>query len=59
METMLKSITLGIADWFHEVIPKEGIPLKVIDEDLIKISPEGKTCIIRAQGREFRASRRF
>lgn len=49
----------GIIDWFHEVLPKEGIPLNVIDEAFIKISPEGKTCIIRALGREFKASYKF
>ena len=49
----------GIVDWFHEVLPKEGIPLDVIDEAFIKITPEGKTCVIRAQGREFKSFIRY
>ena len=45
----------GISEWFHQVLPKEGIPLDVIDKAIIKISPKGKECIIQAQGREFKA----
>ena len=44
-----------IYEWFHEVLPKEGIPLEVIDKAILKISPSGKECIIIAQGREFKA----
>jgi len=36
-------------------VPKEGIPLKVIDKAIIKLSPQGKIGIIQAQGREFKA----
>ena len=45
----------GISEWFHEVLPKEGISLNVIDKAILKISPNGKECIINAQGREFKA----
>ncbi|MFX1340217.1 MAG: hypothetical protein ACFFDK_16520 [Promethearchaeota archaeon] len=44
---------MAISKWFHEVLPKEGIPIEVIDEALIKLSSKEKRCIIRAQGREF------
>ena len=45
----------GISEWFHQVLPREGIPLNVIDKAMLKISPNGKECIIHAQGREFKA----
>ncbi len=45
----------SISDWFHEVLPKEGIPIEVIDYAIIKIGPKGKKCIIKAQGREFKS----
>ena len=44
-----------ICEWFHEVLPKEAIPLNIIDEAILKIFPSGKECIINAQGREFKA----
>ena len=44
-----------IVAWFHEVVPKEAIPIEVIDKAIIKISPERKICIIQAQGKEFTA----
>ena len=44
-----------ISNWFHEVLPKEGIPLGVIEKAVIKLTPEGKECIIIAENREFRA----
>jgi hypothetical protein len=43
----------AISKWFHEVLPKEGIPIEVIDKAIIKLSPKEKRCIIQAQGREF------
>jgi hypothetical protein len=43
----------AISKWFHEVLPKEGIPIEVIEKAIIIISPKGKKCIIKAQGREF------
>jgi len=43
----------AISKWFHEVLPKEGIPIEVIDRAIIKLSPKEKRCIIQAQGREF------
>jgi len=43
----------AISEWFHEVLPKEGIPIEVIEKAIIIISPKGKKCIIEAQGREF------
>jgi len=45
----------GIFEWFHEVLPKEGIPLDLIDKAILKITPNGKGSIIQAQGREFKA----
>lgn len=44
-----------ICDWFHEVLPKEGILIDIIDEAIIKISPKEKRCIIKAQDRKFEA----
>lgn len=48
-----------IAAWFRDVLPKEGIPLDIIDKAIIEISPERKKCIIQAQGREFTAEYMF
>ena len=48
-----------ISEWFHEVIKKEGIPLDVIEDAIIKISPEQKQCIIKARGRIFQSSYRY
>ncbi|TFG15770.1 MAG: hypothetical protein EU535_00820 [Promethearchaeota archaeon] len=45
----------AISEWFHEVLPKEGIPIEVIDKAIIKLSPTEKKCVIQAQGREFTA----
>jgi len=50
---------MKIAAWFHEFLPKEGIPLDIIDKAIIKITPETKKCIIQAQGREFTAEYMF
>jgi hypothetical protein len=46
----------AICEWFHKVLPKEGIPIDIIDKAVIKISPQGKKCIIQAKGREFSAT---
>lgn len=43
----------SIIDWFHKVLPKEGIPIEIIDKAILKITPKGKECIIEAQGRKF------
>ena len=48
-----------ISAWFHEVLPKEGIPEEIIDKAIIKISPKEKKCIIKAQGRLFTASHEY
>ncbi|MFX0009929.1 MAG: hypothetical protein ACFE9R_06420 [Candidatus Hermodarchaeota archaeon] len=49
----------SIIKWFHEVLPKEGIPLEIIDQAILKINPKGKECIIKAQGKEFRVILNF
>jgi len=48
-----------IYEWFHDVLPREGITLDVIDKAILKINPKGKECIITSQGREFRAKLKF
>ena len=45
----------AISKWFREVLPKEGIPIEIIDKAIIIITPKEKRCIIKAQGREFTA----
>ena len=47
---------MSIHKWFHEVLPKEGIPLDIIEKAVIQLSPKEKKCIILAQGKEFSAS---
>ncbi len=49
----------SIIKWFHEVLPKEGISMIFIESAILKITPEGKSCVIMAQGREFSASYKF
>ncbi len=49
----------SIIEWFHKVLQKEGIPLEVIDQAVLKINPKGKECIIKAQGREFSSFLKF
>ena len=49
----------SIVDWFHEVLPKEGIPMEVIDIAILKINSKGKECIIEAQGRKFTSFLKF
>ncbi|MEJ2249888.1 MAG: hypothetical protein P8Y97_09535 [Candidatus Lokiarchaeota archaeon] len=48
-----------IIRWFHEILPKEGIPLNIIDKAILKISAQGKECIIEAQGRRFKSFEKF
>jgi hypothetical protein len=43
----------SIIDWFHKVLPKEGIPIEIIDNAILTINPQGKECVIEAQGRKF------
>ncbi|MHA2050014.1 MAG: hypothetical protein ACW986_10390 [Promethearchaeota archaeon] len=42
-----------LSDWFLKVLPKEGISINLINKAILKISPEGKFCIIEAGGRKF------
>ena len=49
----------SIIEWFHNVLPKEGIPIKVIDKAILKINPQGKECVIEAQGRVFTSFLKF
>jgi hypothetical protein len=49
----------AISKWFHDVLPKEGIQIEVIDKAVIKLSPQEKRCIIQAQGREFSSFIRY
>lgn len=44
-----------ICDWFHEVLPKEGIAIEIIESAILKISPEGKKCVIKVKGKTFQA----
>ena len=37
----------AISQWFREVLPREGIPIEVIDKAVIKLSLEEKRCIIQ------------
>ena len=50
---------IAISKWFHEVLPKEGIPIEVINKAIIKLTPKEKKCIIEAQGREFTSFIRY
>ncbi|MFX0028534.1 MAG: hypothetical protein ACFE8B_04960 [Candidatus Hermodarchaeota archaeon] len=49
----------SIIKWFHEVLPKEGIPIEVIESAILKINPKGKYCDIEAQGRKFSSFLKF
>ena len=49
----------SIINWFHEVLPKEGIPIEIIDTAILKINSKGKECIIEAQGRKFTSFLKF
>jgi len=48
-----------IVRWFHEVLPKEGIPIEIIESARMTITPEGKTCTVVAQGRKFEDEVRY
>ena len=45
----------AICDWFHEVLPKEGVPIDIIDSAILNITPKGKECVIKANEREFKS----
>lgn len=45
----------AIIEWFHEVLPKEGIPIDIIDSAILTISPKGKECFIKVNEREFKS----
>ncbi|MHA2288105.1 MAG: hypothetical protein ACXABG_04890 [Promethearchaeota archaeon] len=49
----------SIIEWFYQVLPKEGIPIEIIDHAILKITPTGKECIIESQGRTFRSFLKF
>jgi hypothetical protein len=49
----------SIIDWFHQVLPKEGIPLEIIDKAILRITPTKKECIITSQGRTFKSNLKF
>jgi len=49
----------SIIDWFHKVLPKEDIPIEIIDKAILKITPKGKECLIEAQGRKFSSFSKF
>ena len=48
----------GIVEWFHQVLPKEGIPIDIITSALLLITPQKKECIIKAMGRTFKSYER-
>ena len=45
----------GIVEWFHNVLPKEGIPIDIIASAILLITPEKKDCIIKAKGKTFKS----
>ena len=49
----------SIINWFHNVLPKEGIPIEIIENAILKINSQGKECIIEAQGRIFTSFLKF
>ncbi|MFX1476858.1 MAG: hypothetical protein ACFFCI_01885 [Promethearchaeota archaeon] len=49
----------SIIEWFHKVLPKEGIPIEIIDRAILKINSEGKFCEIEAQERKFTSFLKF
>ena len=55
VEKYYKQISL----WFYKVLPKEGIPIEIIDKAIINITLKEKKCIVKAQGREFTASYKY
>ena len=49
----------SIINWFHTVLLKEGIPIEVIDQAVLKLNSQGKKCVIEAQGRKFTSFLKF
>ena len=49
----------SIIEWFHQVLPKEGIPIDIINKATLKITPNGKECVIESQGRTFSSYQKF
>ncbi len=47
----------AMAQWFHQGLKKEGIPLDVIESAIIKITPDQKQCLIVAGGKTFESRR--
>ncbi len=47
----------AMAQWFHDALAKEEIPLDVIESAIIKITSEVKQCIIVAGGKTFKSMR--
>lgn len=43
----------AMAQWFHQALEKEKIPLDIIESAIIRITPEAKQCIIVADGKTF------
>jgi hypothetical protein len=58
-EDDVKRYYTSIINWFHKVLPKEGIPIDIIDKAILTINSQGKTCIIKAQGRTFSSNLKF
>ncbi len=49
----------AMTKWFHQALEKEKIPLEIIESAELIISPNGRKCIIIADGRTFKAERPF
>ena len=49
----------AMTKWFHQALEKERIPLEIIESAELIISPNGRKCIIIADGRTFEAERPF
>ena len=49
----------AMSRWFHQVLPKEGIPLDAIERATVTISPSEKICEIVAGGRTFTAKKSY
>ncbi len=49
----------AMAQWFWEVLEKEGIPMNVIESATVSITPESRKCGIKVQGRIFVAAHAF
>ena len=53
MINQIKRYYKSIINWFQKVLPKEGIPIEIIQKAILRITPKGKECIIEAQGKKF------